>query len=354
MKHTYKYESIKAGLPPGSLIHVGKRLTDKVKVSVIDYSSTHFDEELMENINACLEFQKTPSVSWINIDGLHDISLIEKVGQAFDLHPLLLEDILNTQHRPSFEEFDNCIAVSLKMIGMSENNASIVSEQISIVLGTQWIITFQEQEGDIFDGFRQRIRENKGVIRKQSVDYLFYRLLDTVVDNYFFITEHFNDSIENLEQRILNTQDREVLEEIQRLKRMLIGFRRSVFPVRELLLSVQRDNTKFIKNKNNRFFVDVYEHVIQLMDNLEYQREMLSNIMDLYHTEVNNRMNQVMQVLTIIATIFIPLTFIAGIYGMNFENMPELKWKYGYQGVWGLMLIVIVVMIIYFKRKKWL
>ncbi len=313
-----------------------------------------FKEQRFENIESCFEFRDAPSVSWINIDGLHDISLIEKLGHSFDLHPLLLEDILNTHSRPDLEEFENCMAVFLKMMRMSEDNSAIVSEQISIILGPNWIITFQEQEGDIFEAFRQRIRENKGIIRKQSADYLFYRLLDTIVDNYYFISEYFNESLEMLEERVLVSQDKEVQEEMQRLKRTLITFRRSVYPVREVLLSVQRDNSKFIKNKNTRFFNDVYTHIIQLIENVEFQREMLSNITELYHTEVGNRTNQVMQVLTIIATIFIPLTFIAGIYGMNFENMPELHWKYGYIAVWGIMILIIILMLLFFRRKKWL
>lgn len=354
MKHSSNNVSVKAGLPPGALIHVGKRKSDKVKISVIDYSGDHFEERIVGNIEECSVYLNTPTVSWINIDGLHDIELIEKIGGLFDLHPLLLEDVLNTHSRPKLDEFDNCLAVSLKMIGMNRRNTSIVSEQISLVLGPNWIISFQEQEGDIFDAFRQRIRENKGVIRKQSVDYLLYRLMDTIVDNYFFITEFFSESIENLEDRVLSDQDTEVSEEIQRLKRMIINFRRAIYPVRELLHSIQRDHSKLIKEKNSRFFSDVFAHVIQLTDNIEYQREMISSIMDLYQTEVSNRMNQVMQVLTIIATIFIPLTFIVGVYGMNFENMPELQWKYGYYSVWGLMAIIIILMVIYFRRKRWL
>lgn len=346
--------SNKAGLPPGTLVHIGIKKTDTSKISIIDYSAKDYNEIVCNSTNECLPFKISETISWINIDGLHNTKIIEEIGHQFELHPLLLEDILNTRHRPKMEEYDNYIFVTLKMLGLSNNGNTIISEQVSIVLGDNWVISFQEQQGDIFDGLRQRLRDNKGSIRKLGADYLVYRLIDTIVDNYFFITEQLSESIEDLEELVLKSPEKESLLQIQKLKRKIINLRKSILPLREAVSRLQKDNTSLIKDSTIMYLRDVYEHIIQANESLDSQRDMLASIMDLYQSGVSNKMNQIMKVLTIIATIFIPLTFIAGIYGMNFDNMPELHWKYGYFGVWGIMFVILLIMLFYFKRKRWL
>ncbi|MDF1673678.1 MAG: magnesium/cobalt transporter CorA [Vicingaceae bacterium] len=343
----------KTGMPPGTLIHVGNRKEDKTRISVIDYNSTNFEEYTCKKIEESFTLKDSKTVSWINIDGLHNVDMIDRLGKNFDLHPLLLEDILNTRHRPKTEEFDNYTFVTLKMLGVSKDRKSIITEQVSFILGENWLISFQEKQGDVFDIVRERLRGSMGNIRKLGADYLLYRLMDIVVDNYFFVTEHFSDVTEELEGQVLTDPEPDILQRIQRLKKQLIAIRKAVNPLREAVSLLEKD-TKLFKEGTKRYLRDVYEHIIQVNDTIESQRDSLSSIMDLYHTSVSNRMNEIMKVLTIISTIFIPLTFIAGIYGMNFEIIPELKWKYGYLGVWGLMIVIFIAMIIYFKKKKWL
>lgn len=345
--------SEKSGLPPGTLIHIGKVKTEKVNITAINYNVDDFNQ-FEYSLEECLQFKDSNKFYWINIDGLQNTEVIDKVGKQLNLHPLLLEDILNTNQRPKVEEFDNYLFLSLKMLGISKRGDKIISEQVSFVLGNNWLLSFQEQQGDVFDVIRTRLRENKGVIRKKGIDYLFYSLIDAIVDNYFFVTEHFSDKIEILEEQILHNPSQESLQKIQKLKRLLMNFRKSIIPLREAVASLQKYNVELIKESTFRYLRDVYEHLIHLSDSLESHRDMLASIMDLYLSGVSNKMNEVMKVLTIIATIFIPLTFIAGVYGMNFENMPELHWNFGYFIIWGIMIIVAVVMINYFKRKKWL
>ena len=352
---TSKSSSIKkVGLPPGTLIHIGTKKTEQVKVSYIDYSKTEINQSECKSIQDCYPLKATETVSWINIDGLNDIDLIQALGTEFGIDNLALEDVLNTNHRPKLEEHENYIFLTLKMLGIGKSRKSVISEQVSFFLGKNWLISFQEQEGDIFNIVRSKLEDDKSNIRQQKVDFLLYRLIDTIVDNYFYVSEYFIDEIENLEEKVLKESSNESLHEIQSLKKQLIKFKKSVTPLREAIMFLQKDNSTFIGKSTLRYLRDVYDHLIQLNDNIDTQKDMLASIMDLYLTGVSNRMNEIMKVLTIMATIFIPLTFIAGIYGMNFEIMPELKWKYGYLGVWGVMILVLVLMLVYFKRKKWL
>jgi len=346
--------SNKAGLPPGTLIHVGRKKIDKVNINVIDFSKDEFEQIVCKSPEDCALYKDKESVSWINVDGLHDTQAIETLGKIFDLHPLLLEDILNTGHRPKVEEFDNCIFFTLKVMEISKDNKKVISDQISFVLGDKWVISFQENKSDIYNGLILRLKESKGNIRKLGPDYLFYRLIDTIVDNYFIVTERLSEASIELEAEVLRSPDTKSLQDIQQLKKQLIKFRKFIFPLREAVGSLQREGYELIQENTIRYIRDVYEHVLHVIDTIETLRDSLASIMDLYLSGVSNKMNEVMKVLTIIATIFIPLTFIAGIYGMNFENMPELHWKYGYFGVWGFMLIIFAFMIFYFKRKKWL
>lgn len=354
MSKLSKKSSVKAGLPPGTLIHVGKKKSENVKITVLDYNENVFESVECKNEINCAVYKNEGTISWINVDGLHNIELMRSLGDQFGLHNLLLEDILNTNHRPSAEEYDDHIFLSLKMLGVSKSGRSIVSEQVSFVLGSHWLLSFQEKEGDLFDSVRNRLKEAKGNIRKNGADYLLYALVDTIVDNYFFVSEYFSEKIEAVEEVVLTTPDHTTVHEIQRLKKLLIDFRKSITPLREAVSSLQRDNSILISQNTRRYLRDVYEHLIQVSDSIESHRDLLASIMDLYLSGESNKMNKTMQVLTIIATIFIPMTFVAGIYGMNFDHMPELHWKYGYHAAWGVMLVILIIMIIFFRRKRWL
>ena len=349
-----KRTSEKAGLPPGTLVHIGEKKIEKVKITIIDYDEAQFQETEAKTPEEFLPFENKPTVTWINIDGIHQLEVIEKIGKHFDLHPLLLEDIVNTEQRPKTEDFGDYVFVVLKMLRFDEEEDEIKAEQVSLVLGSHFVLSFQEEEGDVFNPIRERIRKSKGRIRKMGADYLAYALMDAIVDNYFIVLEILGERIEDLEQELVTNPTTETLQTIHILKREMIFLRRSVWPLRELISGLERTESSLIKKTTNIFLRDVYDHTIQVIDTIESLRDMVSGMLDTYLSSISNRMNEVMKVLTIIATIFIPLTFIAGVYGMNFQFMPELGWRGGYFGVLLVMLVVSVGMGIYFKRKKWL
>lgn len=354
MNKSSVYLSEKAGLPPGTLIHIGNKKTDKVRISLIEYNSDNFREDVLQTPEDCFSCKNSDEVSWVNVDGLHDVATIALIGKHFGLHPLTLEDILNTKHRPKLEEFDNYIFMTLKMLGVSADGKSVVSEQISFVLGDSWIVSFQEQQGDVFDGLRLRLKGKKGTTRLKGADYLLYRLIDTIIDNYFNIIEHLGEYSEKLEERVLIDPDTESMREIQRMKKEFSLLKKSIGPLREAVSLLQKDESKLIKVETLRYLRDVYEHVIQVNDAIESGKDTIANIMELHIAGVSNKMNQIMKVLTIMSAIFIPLTFIAGIYGMNFDNMPELHSKNGYYVVLGVMAVVVLGMSLIFNRNKWL
>jgi len=352
--HLRKSRSKKAGLPPGTPVYVGERKDERIRMSVLDYDEEHFDEKKLEQIEECFPYKDTSTVTWINIDGIHQIDIIEKVGRHFGLHPLIQEDIVNTEQRPKMEDFGDFIFVVLKMIYHDENEDGIKIEQVSLILGENFVISFQEREGDIFNHVRERIRKGKGRIRKMKEDYLAYSLLDAVVDNYFFILEKTGEQIEELEEKVVSEPKPETLQEIHKLKRSMIFLRRSVWPLREVISTLERGESSLIRETCRIYLRDVYDHTIQVIDSVETFRDMLSGMHDTFLSSISNRMNEIMKVLTIIATIFIPLTFIAGIYGMNFKFMPELEWRWSYFAVWVVIVVVAAVMMIFFKRKRWL
>ena len=344
----------KVGLPPGSLVYTGEKKAEEVKISFIDYDEERFKEKEVTSIEECFPFRDTPTVTWINIDGLHEVKPIEKIGTYFKIHPLVLEDIVNTDQRPKLEDFGDYILVILRMIYFDEKVRELHAEQISLILGPNFVISFQEREGDIFQGIRDRIRNSKGRIRKMGSDYLAYALIDAIVDNYFIVLEMVGEEIETMEDEVMTTPTTETMQKLQKVKRRLLFLRKSVWPLREVISGLERGESKLIKKQTNPYFRDVYDHTIQVVDMVETMRDMNSGMFDMYLSSISNRMNEVMKVLTIIATIFIPLTFIAGIYGMNFEYMPELKWRWAYFSVWGVIVLVVAGMIWYFKRKRWL
>jgi magnesium transporter len=346
--------SKKAGMSPGSLVHIGDQKIDVIKISLINYDAEHLEEKQLPTIEASFPYRDTLPVIWINIDGLHDLSAVEKMGVHFGIHPLVLEDIVHTGQRTKVEEFDEYIYIVLKMLVIDETANHIAAEQISLVLGPHFLISFQEKEGDVFDFVRERIRRARGRICKSGCDYLAYALMDAVVDHYFVILEKLGEKIEAIEEQLLENPTPQLLEDIHHLKREMIFFRKQVWPLREVTNSLIKEPSELIQETVYIYLRDVYDHTVQVIDTIESFRDVLSGLSDLYLSTVSNRMNEVMKVLTIMATIFIPLTFIAGIYGMNFEFMPELKWRWSYPALWGLLIVIFILMWIWFKRKKWL
>ncbi len=354
MSKLMKKRSRKSGLPPGALVHIGERKADEIKITVMDYDEAGCREECVASIESCFVFKDSPSVTWINVDGLHNVENIQKLGDCYGFHPLVMEDILNTDQRPKMEDFEEYIYIVLKML---HNGTSMqtVAEQISLILGSNFVISFQEgMEGDVFNPIRERIRTGKGRIRTMGADYLAYSLIDAIVDNYFVILEKQGDRIENLEEELVQHPAAQTLSEFHDLKREMIFLRKAVWPLREVINSMGRSESPLIRDSTRIYLRDVYDHTIQVIDGIETSRDVLSGMLDIYLSSMSNRMNEIMKFLTIIGTIFIPLTFIAGVYGMNFEFMPELKWRWGYFGLWAVMSGIAVFMLLYFRKKKWL
>ena len=352
--HIFKKVAKTVGLPPGSIIPSEEGRVEKVKITIIDYDEKGFQEKEAQNLEECFPFKDKPTVTWINVDGVHDAQLIDKIGTCYGIHPLTLEDIVYVAQRPKLEDYDEYIFIVLKMLTYNDKEKTTQIEQVSVLLGNNFVISFQEREGDVFNFIRERIRNAKGRIRKMKADYLAYSLIDAIVDHYFLVLEKIGERVEALEEELLSDPKPETQHTIHNLKRETIFLRKSVWPLREVINNLVRGESKLINKSTEIYLRDVYDHTIQIIDTIETLRDMASGMLDLYLSSLSNRMNEVMKVLTIIATIFIPITFIAGIYGMNFEYMPELKWPWGYAGVWGVFVLVILLMVIYFKRKRWL
>lgn len=346
--------SRKAGLPPATLIPPSDVRAEDVRVTVIDYDESNLTERAVKDLKDVLPFKESPTVTWLNIDGLGDVTILEWVGQTFGVHPLVLEDILSTDQRPKIEDYGDYNYIVLRMVSLENGEKGIASEQVSLILGRNFVISFQERVGDVFDPIRQRIREGKGRIRKMGADYLVYILMDAIVDNYFVFLENLGDRIERMEDDVVSNPTPDVLRSVHRAKRELIFLRKSTWPLREVIGTMERGESPLLTEATSVFLRDLYDHTIQVIDTVETSRDMVSGMLDIYLSVVSNKMNEIMKVLTIIATIFIPLTFIAGIYGMNFVNMPELAWKWGYFVVLLAMLAVGIVMTIYFRSKQWL
>ena len=344
----------KVGLPPGTPVYVGEKKLEKIKISVMDYDETQILEKEIRSVEEALPLKDKPTVTWINIAGIHQVEVIEKIGKNFDLHPLIVEDIVNTDQRIKMEDFGSYIFVVLKMFLYDEKKNEIKADQVSLILGSNFLISFQEEESDIFNSIRERIKNGKGRIRKLGTDYLAYSLLDAIVDHYFLILEKLGERIEELEDELVTRPEPKILEEVHRLRREMIFLRKSVWPLREIIACLERGETPLIQESTNIYFRDIYDHTIQVMDAVETYRDMLAGMLETYLSSISNRLNEVMKVLTIIATIFIPLTFIAGVYGMNFKFMPELGWRWGYFIFWAIIVSVAVFMIFYFKRRKWI
>jgi magnesium transporter len=349
-----KNRSKKIGTPPGTLVHIGEKTSEKVKITIIDYDEKNFEERHVDRFEECLLFREKPSVTWINIDGLHDIDLLDRLGECYGLHHLMLEDILNTDQRPKMDDFGSILYIVLKMLMFRDETGDLEVEQVSLILGDNFVISFQERAGDVFDPVRERIRKNKGRIRKMGADYLAYTLLDIIVDNYFTVLDQLGEDIESLEEELGDSPDPKELHMMHSLRRSVIFIRRSILPLRDIISRLEKGESPLIGESIRIYMKDILDHLMHVNDTIDTSRDMLSSMHDIYLTSMSNRMNEVMKVLTIIATIFIPLSFIAGVYGMNFEVMPELNWRWGYFMCLSLMFIVGMVLVIYFKRKNFI
>jgi len=345
----------KQGMPPGTPVFTGQQKMASVDITSICYSETDYCENNPKTIDELIENIKTSKgVAWINIDGVHDSAAIESICEYLDIHKLSVEDILNVSQRPKLEEYPKYVHGVIKDLIYQAEGEYFDYEQISFLLKDNVLITFQERTGDAFDGVRKRIREGIGYVRKRGADYLMYALLDSVVDNYFVILENFGDKLEDLETELLENPDKNSLTKLHNIRRETLGLRRAVYPMREMVAAFEKLEEPLFSHSNKVFTRDLYDHTIKVIETVEIFRDMTSSLLDLYINSVSNKMNEVMKVLTIMTSIFIPLSFIAGVYGMNFQNMPELGYKYGYYIVLGVMAVVFAGIILYLKRRKWL
>lgn len=345
---------MKTGMSPGTMVFIGERKQEHARIEVISFSDATLNELHDVSADQCRNFSKTPGVTWINVNGIHDIALIAALGTCFDLHPLTLEDIVNTSQRLKIEEFPNYIFIVLKMMTFNETTSRIDIEHVSLILGEHFVISFQEGAGDVFDPVRERLRSAKGRIRSMKSDYLAYSLMDAVVDHYFLAVERIGERIEEIDDRVLTESKPEDINEIHRLKRDILMVRKAVWPLREEIGAVAKSDVAMIRQETKVYWRDLYDHTFQILDMADTYRDLLGGMHDTYLSGMSHRMNEIMKVLTIIATIFIPLTFIAGVYGMNFERMPELTWRWGYYLILGVMLGVGAGLLYFFRRKKWI
>jgi magnesium transporter len=340
--------------PPGTVEYVGEKRVERVRVAVVSYDAKNYLEKEIASIEECIPDLESNRVTLVHVVGLHDTAILSALGEKLNLHPLVLEDIVNTHQRTKVEDFRSYIYVVLRMILYDETTRRVSGDQISLILGPNYVLLFQETEGDVFAPVRQRIREGRGRSRSMGADYLAYTLIDAVVDHYFTVLEKLGDDIEELEVELIEEPAQKTLQAVHDLKREMVYVRKSVFPVREVVNGLQRAESSLIKKETDLFLRDVYDHTIQLIETLETYRDVVSGLQDLYLSLVSNKMNEVMKVLAIAATIFVPLTFFAGVYGMNFEHMPELAWKWAYPLFWGLMVLLAAGMIVFFRRREWL
>lgn len=347
--------SRKVGLPPGSVLYTGSKSAEEpVQLEVFRYNTEGLQEIEPKDYQNLHELKKEGSTFWLNVEGIHRPEMVESICKQFGIHPLTIEDIVSPDQRPKAEEVEGYVYMVLKMMEYNTENHTIEQEQVSFLLGDGFVITFQERPGDIFGGVRQRLRAGRGRIRGRGADYLMYALVDAVVDSYFIILEQLGDYIGELEENMLVGADKESFDMVYHIKREMLALRRSTWPLREVVYKLEREGFAQITSDTRVFLRDVYDHMIQVIDTVETYRDLLSGMIDLYHSTIGSRTNEVMRVLTVISTIFIPLTFIVGVYGMNFAVMPELHWRYGYFATWGVMGMIALLQIWYFRRKNWL
>lgn len=347
--------SHKTGLPPGSLVHVGDVRVEATTVSLIDYSKENVAESTITSVTDLLPYRHSDSVTWVIVEGLADIAVVEEIGKLFGVHQLVLEDILNTHQRPKFEEFEDYLFIVLKGLVVAKEGFEVSYEQVSLLVFHNVVIAFKERQDEVLEPVKLRIKTSKGRFRGMGADFLTYSILDAIIDQNFILIDSLDEAINVIEDQLLvGNPDNETLNSIQRLKREIVTARRYISPVRELINQMLRSESPLIDEKTHIYLRDASDHAIRIIESIELHRDITSGLLDIYISSVNNRMNEVMKVLTVFASIFIPLTFLTGIYGMNFEYMPELQWPWAYPAMWGVFIAIPSVLLVYFKRKKWL
>ncbi len=347
--------SIKTGMSPGTMAFIGEEKVARTRIDLIHYSPTSFTANEDVTVATCRDQARAPGVTWINVSGIHDLGLIESLGKAFDFHPLTLEDVVNTTQRLKVEEFAGYLFIVMKMLTWrDEISSSVDIENVSLILGKNYVISFLEREGEVFATVRNRLRLAKGRIRSMQADYLAHALMDAVVDHYYIVVERFGDRIDEIDDQILAEPGPENIKEIHLLKRNVISVRKALWPLREVIGALEKGESALLRPESRVYWRDLYDHIIQIIDMVDTFRDILVGMHDSYLSAMSIRMNEVMQVLTTIATIFIPLTFIVGIYGMNFADMPELQWPLGYPLIWVVMLLIGGGLFAFFRRKKWI
>jgi magnesium transporter len=355
MSRLLKKRSKKIGMAPGTLMHIGAEQTGSTKVELIEYDAGHLLKRKLASLDQCTVPRPAPFVTWINVDGVSQVEVLQHFGECFGIHPLVLEDILATDQRPKAEDYSDYLYVVLKMLAIDAKTGETRAEQLSLILGENYVLSFQEGlEGDVFEPVRLRLNNEKGRLRITGPDYLLHALLDVIVDNYFLVLERLAERIEEIESELIENPTTATVHAIYALKREMLFLHKAVWPLREVVGGLQRRDSHLIQDATVIYLRDLYDHTIQVVDTLETLRDMLTGMLDIYLSSVSNRLNEVMKVLTIIATIFMPLTFVTGLYGMNFKYMPELEWRYGYFMVLGILASIIVGMLVYFKRKRWI
>ena len=353
MNTTTKKRSTKAGLPPGSLIYTGEKKDEKIQIKLFKYSEDRFEEKVIGLNDVSLLKPEESTVHWINVEGIHDTKTVEKIGSCFGIHPLVLEDILNTGQRPKIENYEGYTYIVVKMLFYDNKLGEFTTEQESFILGENYVISFSEGKVKIYNTVCEGIRQGAGRIRKMGADYLVYNLLDVIVDNYFVVLEELSEKIEDTEDELVSNPSKSTLQVINKLKKQMLFLHKSVWPLREVVSFLERSETTLVGESVDIYIRDLYDHVIQVMDTTETLRDILSSMLDMYLSSVSNKMNEIMKVLTIISTVFIPLSFIVGLYGMNLKNMPEYDWPWMYPVVWVIMISIATSMLIFFKKKKW-
>lgn len=354
LSKTIKFRVKKAGMAPGSLIPISETQSDKIQISLFDYNAEKLTEMKDSNLQECLKGLNTTDTTWINISGIDDIHTIETIGRRFGLHPLLLEDIVSSGQRSKLDDYKDTIYIVAKMLNYNHESQTVEDEQVSLVLGKNFLISFLESKNNVFAPIYERLRPENSKIRQKGPDYLCYTLLDCLVDNYFLILEKVDGKLESLEEEVIKFPTPKTLQKIQRTKREITLLRKSVWPMREVISNFRRSESPLIQESTKVYIHDVYDHTIQAIDAIESFRDIAAGMLDIYLSNISMRMNEIMKVLTVVSTIFVPLTFIASIYGMNFDNIPELHYKYGYYIVLTLMAFITLVMFYYFKRKGWI
>jgi len=342
------------GLSPDALIFRGEQKSKDVLLRIIDFDASNLEEDAIKTVQEAVKYQEKNTVTWLNIDGLHNIEIMEGIAQSFDFDPLVIAEVLNTNSRPKVLEYDNCILITIKMMQMKEDSSKITVENLSLILTKSVLISFQETKGDVFEPVRERIRKQKKRIRNGGTDYLTFALLDIVIDNYLYVINILGEKIETLEENLLVNPNEVVINEINSYKKELNFLRKNIKPAKEMIFSLAKMETELIEDDTDIHFKELQDNISQASDSSDSYREILSDQLNIYHTTISSKLNDTMKFLTVFSVIFIPLTFIAGIYGTNFENVPELSYRYSYYIMWGVMAIIVVGMLFYFRNKKWL